>query len=65
MIELKAMLQSLLAVFGLGFMEMPTIILLSSMLILFGFGFKKPLLSYGGLTFIFTYYLFIEFAALI
>ncbi len=65
MIELNDMLHSLLSVVDLGFMEVSTIILLSSMLILFGLGFKKTLLSYGGVSFIFAYYLFNEFAALI
>lgn len=65
MIELKYMLQSLLAVIGLGFMEMPTIILLSVMLILFGIGFRKFVLSYFGVSFIFAYYLVLEMRALV
>ena len=65
MIELKSMLQSLLAVVGLGFMEMPTIILLSVILILFGIGFRKAVLSYFGVSFIFAYYFILEMAAFV
>ena len=65
MIELKSMLQSLLAVVGLGFMEMPTIILLSVILILFGIGFRKSVLSYFGVSFIFAYYFILEITAFV
>jgi len=65
MIELKAMLQSLLSVVGLGFMEMPSIILLSVMLILIGIGFRKTALSYFGVSFIFAYYFILEMTAFV
>jgi len=65
MIELNDLLHSLLAVVGLDFMEVPQIILLSVMLILFGLGFRKTLLSYLGVSFIFAYYIFLEMAALV
>lgn len=65
MMALNDVLHSLLAVVDLGFMEVPTMILLAVTLCLFGLGFRKSLLSYGGVSVIFAYYICLEMAALV
>jgi hypothetical protein len=65
MYELTDILHSLMSGVDLGFMTVPTLIFLSVMFILIGLGFRKSLLSYFGVTLIFSYYIFSEMAVLI
>ena len=62
MSEINEILLSLMTEVDLGFIEVPTIILISFTFILFGLGFRKSLISYMGISVIFGHYILRQFA---